>query len=229
MEVLGIAARTLRVTGTAIVVAFAVGVPLGAWLGLSRRRGRLAVATVVNAGMGLPPVVAGLLVAYLVARSGPFGLGWGCSVGAMVGAQVLIATPIVAGLVMASLLGLPRETHLQARALGARGWRLAAVLLPECRVGLLAAAVAGYGAIVSEVGAALMTGCNLHGTGADTRLLTTAMVEAVRRGAFGEAAALAGVLLGVVVAIYAVLTWGQHRAVGGARPELALSGRGRDG
>lgn len=212
MDVLFITLRTVRVTGSALALAFCIGVPLGAWLALGRYRGRAVLAALVNAGMGLPPTVAGLAVAYGVSRHGPFGLGLGCTVGAMVAAQVLIAAPIVAGLTMAALLALPREAHVQALALGARGARLAFVLLREARVGLIAAVVAAYGGIVSEVGAALMTGCNLHGAGVDTRLLTTAMVEEVRRGEFGAGAILGGVLLGVVVAVAAGLTWAQRRA-----------------
>lgn len=212
MDVLAIAGRTLRVTGSALALAFAIGVPLGAWLGLRRRRPMRALASVVNAGMGLPPTAAGLGVVWLVSRHGPLQLDLVCTSAAMVIAQVLIATPIVAGLVMAAMLGLPADVRLQAEALGARGRRLAAVLLREARVGVLAACIAAYGGIVSEVGAAQMTGCNLHGTGGDTRLLTTATVEEVRKGNYGRAAWLTVLLLAIVVVINVVLTAAQHRS-----------------
>lgn len=226
MDVFYTALRTLRVTGTAIVIAFAAGVPLGAWLGLHRFRGSRAAAVVVNTGMGTPPTAAGLLVAWLVSRHGPFQLDLGCSIPAMVAAQVVIAAPIVAGLTMAALLAFPADVRLQAEALGARGVRLAVLLLREARVGVLAAAIAAYGGIVSEVGAALMTGCNLSGTGGNTRLLTTAAVEEVRKGDYGTAAWLSLVLLGIVLAINAVLTWAQHRQPGQTR-WVAVSRRGR--
>lgn len=221
-EVAAITLRTLRVTGSAMAVALAVGVPLGVAVAMRRRRGRGLVAGLVNAGMGLPPTVAGLFVFWLVSRSGPLGLGWGCTVPAMVGAQALIAAPIVAGLVTAALLTLRPEVHLQARALGARGPRLGLLLLSEARAGVLGAAIAAYGGIVSEVGAALVTGCNLHGSGVDTRVLTTAMVEQVRRGALGDAGILAAVLLALVALVAGVLTWVQRR---GALGTVALGGR----
>lgn len=205
-EVVEISLRTLRVTGTAIGVAVVLGVPLGAWLGVSQRRGRLGLAVLVNTGMALPSTAVGLAVAYLVARQGPLGLALGCSVPAMVAGQVVIATPIVAGLTMAAVAAHPPEMRLQAEALGARGVRLAAVLLRESRVGLLAALIAGYGAIASEVGSALVTGCNLRGTGHNTRLLTTAMVEQIRRGDYGSAAMLGAVLMGIVLVLYTAFT-----------------------
>ena len=212
MEVALTALRTLRVTGTAIVLAFVIGVPLGSWLGLTRRGGSRFAATIVNAGMGLPPTAAGLTIAWIVSRHGPLKLDLGCSISAMVMAQVLIATPIVTGLTMAALLVFPPEVRLQAEALGAHGPRLAGLFLREARVGILAATIAGYGGIVSEVGAAQMTGCNLHGTGVDTRLLTTAAVEEVRKGNFSRAAFLTVVLIVLVLIINAVLTALQQRA-----------------
>ncbi len=213
-EVLEVSLRTLRVTGTAIALALAVGVPLGAWLGISRRRGRTGLAVIVNTGMALPSTAVGLAVAYLVARQGPFGLALGCSVPAMVAGQVIIATPIVAGLTMAAIAAHPSELRLQAEAIGARGVRLAAVLLRESRVGVVAAVIAGYGAIASEVGSALVTGCNLRGTGHNTRLLTTAMVEQIRRGDYASAAMLGGVLMGIVLVLYTALTALQRRGAG---------------
>jgi tungstate transport system permease protein len=171
-----IIALTLRVSLTATALALLLGVPLGTALALGRFRGRRVLLATANTGMGLPPVVVGLLVTVLLWRSGPLGaFGLLYTPTAMVVAQTLIAAPIVAALTAAALQQVDPNFLLQMRALGAtRAWALRA-LLAEARLPLLAVALAGFGAVVSEVGAAQMVGGNIQG---ETRVLTTAAVLA---------------------------------------------------
>ncbi|MFM9108517.1 MAG: ABC transporter permease [Chloroflexota bacterium] len=216
-EVWGIAGLSLRVSLAATACALALGVPLGALLA-HRRHGRLAAAPspartaalgAVNAGMGLPPVVAGLIVSMLLWRSGPLGgLRLLYTPAAMVVAQAVIATPIVAGLTAAALNGLDPSYRLQLRSLGAGPLRETWLLLREARVGMLAAVVAGFGAVISEVGAAMMVGGNIRG---QTRVLTTATVLEVNRGNFETAVALSAVLLALVYGVVLLLTIVQGR------------------
>ncbi|MCL4685957.1 ABC transporter permease [Myxococcota bacterium] len=203
-DVAEIALRTLAVSGSALAIALALGIPAG--LGLGRRRfpGRGLLVATVNTGMGLPPVVVGLLVALLLWRSGPLGsLGWMYTPQAMVVAQVAIALPLVVGITLAAVGGLADDWHLQVRALGASGWRAAWLLMREIRPGLLAAVIAAAGGILSEVGAVAMVGGNLEG---ETRVLTTGILMYTQMGRFGDALALAAVLLGLTFVLAAALT-----------------------
>jgi tungstate transport system permease protein len=211
-EVLG---RSALVSLTATAIALLLGVPLGTWLALSRLRGRRLLATFVNTGMAVPTVVVGLLVALLLWRSGPLGdLELIYTLRGMIVAQVLIATPLIAGITMAGLQTLPPELPDQLRALGAGRTQLIVRLWLEARVPLLAAAMAGFGHAVSEVGAATIVGGNIHG---QTQVMTTSIVEQVGRGEFGEALVYAGVLLALAFAINALLTSVQQRAASWAR------------
>ena len=211
-EVLG---RSALVSLTATAIAIVVGVPLGTWLALSRIRGRRLLATFLNTGMAIPTVVVGLLVALLLWRSGPLGdLGLIYTLRGMIVAQVLIATPLVAGITMAGLQALPPELSDQLRALGASRRQMVIRLWLEARVPLLAAAMAGFGHAISEVGAATIVGGNIHG---QTQVMTTSIVEQVGRGEFGEALVYAGVLLALALAINALLTSVQQRAASWAR------------
>lgn len=184
---------TLVVSGAALAVSAALGIPVGAWLGLGRFRGRSWVRAVIYTGMGLPPVVVGLAVYLLLSRRGPLGdLGWLFTPAGMVLAQIVIAFPIVAGLTSAALEALDPELPAQVRSIGAsprQEWR---ILLGQARGGLLAALLAAFGGIISEVGAAMLVGGNIDG---QTRVLSTAIVLETRRGAFGSALALGGILL----------------------------------
>lgn len=211
-EVLG---RSALVSLTATVIAVAIGVPLGTWLALARRRGRRVLATFLNTGMAIPTVVVGLVVALLLWRSGPLGeLELIYTLRGMVIAQVLIATPLVAGISMAGIQALPADLPDQLRALGANRRQLVLRLWMEGRVPLLAAAMAGFGHAISEVGAATIVGGNIHG---QTQVMTTSIVEEVGRGDFDRALVYAGVLIGLALVINGLLTSVQQRAASWAQ------------
>jgi len=195
---------TLRLSGTATLVSLAIGVPLGVFLGLARFRGRSLVVSATNAGMGLPPVVVGVAVSLLLWRSGPAGaLGLMYTPGAIVFAQCIIALPQVIGLTMAGVMQLDPRLALQIVALGASPAQLYMLLVREARLGILAAVMAGFGAVVSEVGASMMVGGNITG---QTRVLTTAIVLEVNKGNFDVAIALSLVLMLLAYGVTAVLT-----------------------
>ena len=208
-DVWEVVALSLRVSLSATGVSLLLGVPVGLLLALARVPVRPLVVGAVHAGMGLPPVVAGLLVSLILWRNGPLGgLGLLYSPTAMVIAQAAIASPIVAGLTLAAVSGLDPRYRLQLRALGASRLQTAWWLLREARIGVVAAVVAGFGAIISEVGAAMMVGGNIKG---ETRVLTTATVLEVGRGNFETAIALSFVLLLLVYAVTLALTMLQGR------------------
>jgi tungstate transport system permease protein len=204
-----IVGRSLRISLTATAIAFALGLPVGALLAFGRFRGRRLALAVVNTGMGVPPIVAGLVITVLLWRSGPFGsLGLLYTPTAMVIAQTAIALPLVAGLSSASLQHVDPELRLQMQALGAGRLRSMWIVATEARLPLLAAAMAGFGAVISEVGAALMVGGNIAG---QTRVLTTAAVLEAAKGAFALALALGLILLLIAFAVNLVLTAVQQR------------------
>ena len=210
-DLLEATSASLVVSGGATVLAIASGIPLGAWLGRARFRGRDLFLSLVNTGMGLPPVVVGLFVAVLVWRSGPFGgLDWYCTREAMVVAQYILAAPTVIGLTAVAIQSVDPMLPLQLTALGASPGQVLRILVRETRLLLVTAAMAGFGAVISEIGASLMVGCNIK---SDTRILTTAIALDTSKGEFGSAFALAFVLLLVVFAVNAVTTWAQQRAV----------------
>lgn len=211
-QVLG---RSALVSLSATAIALVIGVPLGTWLALARMRGRRVLATFLNTGMAVPTVVIGLVVALLLWRSGPLGdLGLIYTLRGMIIAQVLIATPLIAGITMAGLQALPADLADQLRGLGANRGQLVLRLWLEARVPLLAAAMAGFGHAISEVGAATIVGGNIHG---QTQVMTTSIVEDVGRGDFGAALVYAAVLLVLAFAINALLTSVQQRAAAWAQ------------
>ncbi len=190
MEIISL---SLRVSGIALAISTLIGVPLGAALGLSRIRARGFITALLYTGMGLPPVVVGLFVYLMLSRSGPFGvLTWLFSPNAMITAQVIIAFPVVAGLTMAAVQGVDPALRLQVRSLGATRWQETWAVLREARIGVVAAIVAAFGAVISEVGAVMLVGGNIDGK---TRVLTTAIVLNTRTGEFSGAMALGIVLL----------------------------------
>jgi tungstate transport system permease protein len=202
--------RTIVLTGTSTSLATLIGVPLGLLLALGRFPGRGVGVSFVNAGAGLPPTVAGLIVAMLLWRSGPLGaLGLIYTPAAIIVAQVLIATPIITAVSAASVMALPPALRLQIRAMGAGVVAYAWLVAREARLPLLVAIMAGFGGVASEVGAAQMVGGNLSG---ETRVLTTAAVLEVSRGNFGTALALGIILMGIIIAVTGLLTFVQHRA-----------------
>jgi tungstate transport system permease protein len=203
-----ITALTLRVSLSATMIAFLLGVPVGAVLALGRFHGRRVLLAVANTGLGLPPVVVGLFVTVLLWRSGPFGaFGLLYTPTAMVIAQAAIATPIVVALTAAALQQVDPDFLLQMRGLGATRLRALGALLVEAKLPLLAVGLAGFGAVVSEVGAAQMVGGNLAG---ETRVLTTAAVLATSRGQFALAIAFGLVLLAIAFAVNLAVTFAQH-------------------
>jgi tungstate transport system permease protein len=186
---------SLRVTGTALIISTVVGVPVGAALGLSRLRARGLVTAILYTGMGLPPVVVGLFVYLMLSRSGPFGvLGWLFTPSAMIVAEVIISFPLVAGLTMTSVQAVDPSLHLQVRSLGATRIQETRAILGEARIGVVAAIVAAFGSIISEVGAVMLVGGDIEGK---TRVLTTAIVLNTRTGDFDVAIALGIILLGL--------------------------------
>ena len=196
-------ARSAYVSLTATLIASVIGIGLGTVLGLARLPGRGFLTAVVNTGMAVPTVVVGLAVALLLWRSGPLGdLGLIYTVRGMIIAQVLIATPLITGITMAALQLLPPGLPDQLRSLGANRAQLVVRLWIEARLPLLAAAMAGFGHAISEVGSATIVGGNIHG---QTQVMTTAIVENVGRGEFGVAIVYGVILLGLAFVINALL------------------------
>jgi tungstate transport system permease protein len=183
--------------------------PAGIALALGAFPGRRVVLALVNTGLGLPPVVVGLFVVVLVWRSGPLGsLELFCTRGAMVMAQFLLAIPEVIALTVVAIQALDPLLRTQIAALGATRLQTFALLATEARLPLITSAMAGFGAVISEIGASLMAGCNIKG---DTRILTTAIVFEADRGEFGTAFALAAILLTLIFAVNLTVTWVQQR------------------
>jgi tungstate transport system permease protein len=188
---------SVRVTGLALALSALAGIPLGAWLGLAAFRGRRVAATLIYTGMGLPPVVVGLLVYLLLSRSGPLApLGWLFTPAAMVSAQAVILFPLVAGITMTAVEAVPGELYQQVRALGASPWQARRAVLQEARPGVFLAVAAALGRGLSEVGASLLVGGNIQG---QTRVLTTAIVLETGKGEFALALALGGWLLALTL------------------------------
>jgi tungstate transport system permease protein len=208
--VLKVAGLSLLVSGVATALSLAIGIPLGSTLGLSRFTGRRAVLALVNAGMGAPPVVVGLLVTIFFWRTGPLGmLNLIYTPSAMVVAQFVIAVPIVIGFTAATIQQLDPKLRLQILALGASTLQMVWLLLREARLPLLAAVMAGFGAVISEVGASIMVGGNITN---QTRVMTTAIVGEVSKGDFALAMAFSVILMILVLAVNYALTTIQQRS-----------------
>ena len=200
---------SLAVSGTATLIAAVIGVPIGYFLGTSRFAVRGTLILLVNTAMGFPPVVVGLFVYMALSRTGPLGqLGWLFTPQAMVIAQVILATPIVAGVATAAIASVSGDLRLQVRALGASRLQESIAVLKEGRRGVMAAVIAGFGSVISEVGAVSIVGGNIQGS---TRVMTTAIVFFVGRGEFGLAMAWGLVLLGIALVATAALTTVQQR------------------
>src|SRR5881628_566887 len=208
-EIWGILWLSLQVSGSATLISLLIGIPAGAALALSRFPGRGLVVSAVNTGMGLPPVVVGLFVTLLLWRSGPLG-GWEIlyTPAAIVIAQAVIAAPIVTGITLAAVQQVPREFRLQLLALGASRPQMVWMVLREARLPMLAAVMAGFGGVISEIGASMMVGGNIRG---QTRVLTTATVMETARGNFDVAIALSLILLGLTFLVNYLLTALQQR------------------
>ena len=195
--------RSLQISGSALLVAMVIGLPIGIAVGLTRFRLRLPVVAVINAGLAFPPVVVGLVVFMLLSRAGPLGdLELLYTPAAMIAAQAVIAGPYIAAVSLAAVEGIPPDIALQARALGASRRQAILLQLREVRTSLIAAVAAGFGAIISEVGAVMMVGGNILG---ETRVMTTAIVLETRRGNFDVAIAMGIVLMLIALGVNALL------------------------
>jgi len=210
--VLQVVGLSFEVSGSAVLIGLIIGIPLGLLLGLGSFRGRSLLVALVNTGLGLPPVLVGLFVLMMLSRRGPLGfLGILYSPPAMVLAQVILATPYVAAITMSAVGSLPREVRLQALGLGASRAQSIWLVVKEARLGVMTAVIAGFGAVISEVGAVMMVGGNIANTdGNKTRVLTTAIVQESRMGHFGTAMALGLILLAIAFTMMLLLSRAQE-------------------
>jgi len=208
-EVFSITLLSLQVSGSATLISLFFGISIGTSVALTRFRGRRVAVSLINTGMGLPPVVVGLFVTIFLWRNGPLGLfGMLYTPTAMIIAQTVIATPIVMGITLAAMQQLPTKLRLQILALGATRLQMVWILIKEARLPLLAAVMAGFGGVISEVGASIMVGGNIKGY---SRVLTTATVMETSRGNFDVAIALGIILLLFAYLINLILTHVQQR------------------
>lgn len=208
-EVMQITLLSLEVSGTATLLSLLIGLPVGSLLALGKFRSRGFWLSLVNTGMALPPVVVGLTVSLFLWRSGPLGdLQLMYTPSAIIIAQTIIAAPVVTGLTSAALQQLNPRLRLQLLGLGASRWQMVLLLWKEARLPLLAALMAGFGSVISEVGASMMVGGNLRG---QTRVLTTAIVLETGMGEFATAIALSVLLLALAFLVNLALTWIQQR------------------
>jgi tungstate transport system permease protein len=200
---------SIKVSGLATLISLLIGLPVGTLLALSKFPGRSVLLTLVNTGMALPPVVVGLAVAMTLWRSGPLGgLHLIYTPTAIIIAQVIIAAPVVTGLTAAALQALDPRLRLQLLGLGASRFQMVFSIWLEARLPLLAALMAGFGSVISEVGASMMVGGNIRH---QTRVLTTAIVLETNKGEFTSAIALGILLLLITFLINFTLTWIQQR------------------
>jgi len=208
-EVMGITWLSLKISGTATFISLFFGVTIGAGVALTDFPGKRIVISLINTGMGLPPVVVGLFVTIMIWRSGPLGfLEILYTPYAMIIAQAIIATPIVMGISLASIQSLPVNLRLQILSLGASRLQMAWILIKESKLPLLAAVMAGFGGVISEVGASIMVGGNIKGY---SRVLTTATVMETGKGNFDIAIALGIILLILAFLVNLLLTHVQQR------------------
>jgi tungstate transport system permease protein len=203
-DVMQITLLSLRLSGTATIISLIIGLPLGTSLALGKFPGRQFLLSLINTGMALPPVVVGLGVSLFLWRSGPLGnLNLIYTPNAIIIAQVILAAPIVTGLTAAALQSLDPRLRQQMIGLGASRIQIIWTLWKESRLPLLAALMAGFGSVISEVGASMMVGGNIR---YQTRLLTTDIVLETSMGNFNVAIALSVILLLLAYLINLLLT-----------------------
>jgi len=208
-EVLGITLFSLKVSVLATGLSLVIGGAAGMALALTRFPGKRLLISLINTGMGLPPVVVGLFVTILLWRNGPLGfMEILYTPSAIILAQTVIATPIIAGISLAAIQQLPADLRLQILSLGASRWQMLYWLAKEARLPLMAAVMAGFGGVISEVGASIMVGGNIQGS---TRVLTTATVMETSKGNFDTAIALSLILMVLTFTVNAALTHIQQR------------------
>ncbi|WP_281859332.1 ABC transporter permease [Litoreibacter halocynthiae] len=204
-ELIDIALRSLQVTLSALVIACVIAIPFGTYLAISRFRRRRLVIAVVNAMMGLPPVVVGLIVYLMLSRSGPFGvLGLLFTPTAMVIAQVIIITPLIASITHQAMRELWAEYHDLLISMHTTKWQRVKTLMWDGRRNLLTAALAGFGRAIGEVGAIMIVGGNIDNV---TRVLTTAIALETGKGDFALALALGFVLIALALLVNFAIHW----------------------
>jgi len=190
---------SLKVTLTAVVIASAIGMPLGAWLAVNRFRYRRVTIAILNALMGLPPVVVGLIVYIFLSRSGPFGvLGLLFTPTAMIIAQIIIITPLIASISHQAIRDLWSDYHDLLISLNTTKWQRVKTLIFDARRSLLTASLAGFGRAIGEVGAIMIVGGNIDHV---TRVLTTAIALETGKGDFAFALALGFILITIAIAV----------------------------
>jgi tungstate transport system permease protein len=208
-EVYSIVRLSLFVSVFATAVSVFIGVPLGSLIAVKKFPFKKIVISLVNTGMGLPPVVVGLIAMLFLSRNGPLGfLGWLYTPAGMIAAQVIIATPVITGLSLSAMQSLDRRFYLQMLTLGAGQGQALWVCLKEVKLSILAAVIAGFGSVISEVGAVMIVGGNIRH---QTRVLTTATVMETHMGNYDTAIALGLILLGLTFLINMALTFIQQQ------------------
>jgi tungstate transport system permease protein len=208
-ELFDIIRTSLEVSGLSLIIAGFIGIPLGIIIGLSPFRGRKWLMAMVNTGMGLPPVLVGLVVVIILGRSGPLGfMGLLYSRTAMVIAQTIIALPIITAFTIAGIQKIDPGLIRQTVSLGATRLQFLRIIIQEARLTILVALMAGFGSIISEVGAVMMVGGNIRG---DTTVLTTGILQSTRMGLFNEALLMGGVLLVISFIVNLALTLIQQK------------------
>jgi tungstate transport system permease protein len=206
---------TLQVALISTAVALVLGLPIGLWLGIGRFPGRGGLVTVANAGLGLPPVLVGLVLALLMFPAAPLGqFHLLFTLKGVLIAQTVLALPIIVALTCAAVTDVPAGLLDQARAFGARRWQVATLALREARVGIVAATIAAVGSGLSEVGAVVLVGGNIEGL---DQTLASAALQKVEAARFSEALAIGILLLGLIVITTGLLTWLQMGSAGTRR------------
>jgi len=208
-EVLQVTLLSLYVSGCATMLGSSIGIPLGALVGLKEFGGKGAIKTITYTMYGFPPVISGLVIYYLFSRSGPFGdLGLLFTPTAMIFAETLLVIPLTAGVTIAAVTEIDKSIKDTIMAVGATPRQCVLTVMREAWVGLIMAAMIGFGRAIAEVGAAYMVGGNIQG---ETRVLTTEIMMRTRMGEFGYALALGVVLIMVAGAVFMFLRYLQEK------------------
>ena len=208
-EVYSIARLSLLVSVLSTGAAMLIGIPLGSWIAVKNFPFKKLVISLVNTGMGLPPVVVGLLVMLFLSRNGPLSfLDWLYTPAGMVLAQVIIAAPVITALSMSAMQSVDPKFYRQILTLGASEWQALLVCLKEIKLSILAAVIAGFGSVISEVGAVMIVGGNIRH---QTRVLTTATVLETQKGNYDMAIALGMILIMLTFLINLALTFIQQQ------------------
>lgn len=208
-DVLEVTLLSLYVSGCATMLGSSIGIPLGALVGLNEFGGKGAVKTITYTMYGFPPVISGLVIYYLFSRSGPFGsLGLLFTPTAMIFAETLLVIPLTAGVTITAVTEIDKSIKDTITAVGATSRQRVLTVMREAWVGLIMAAMIGFGRAIAEVGAAYMVGGNIYG---ETRVLTTAIMMETRMGHFGYALGLGVVLIIVAGAVFMFLRYLQEK------------------